>query len=262
MKTARYVIEKAFALILTENADSPLEADEYQDGLDALNAWMASQEALGLRLGYVPCEHITDYVTIPDGALRGLIANLAIDLAAKFGMQVSASLGEQARQGMDAMLRLGVRQVSNTYPRTLPHGSGNTEPTWRTTPFYGDVARCEIVIPSNTKATKFAALNTPTVVLGDWLLVSSQNLRGNVNGRITNVSGKVRRLDYTATLNGSGDYLARLYRNGQTSIASGAIGTTLTGSLELNPLDYLELRIEATSSTNGYVVSGARLELK
>jgi hypothetical protein len=267
MKTARWVIETAFRQILAENADSPLSADEYADALDALNLWVASQEALGMRLGYTPIQHVTDYVTVPDGALRGLAANLAIDLAAQFDMPVSPSLATQAQQGIDAMLRLGVRQISSSMPRTLPHGSGNTEPTWRTTPFYGDVARCEIAFTNNGIPTTFSALNSPVRVNGNYVTVAATNLRGDVDGKITNTSSRVRRLDYKAVLTvfGAGDYIMSVYRNGSELIdslllaVSGVHEGSILGTVMLAPQDFVEMRIEADSVTDPITVTDARL---
>jgi len=57
-----------------------MEADEYADYIFALNNYMTALEAEGVSLGYTVVANLSDAVTVPTGALRGIIANMALRL--------------------------------------------------------------------------------------------------------------------------------------------------------------------------------------
>ena len=111
--------------ILVRSVEAPLEADEFQDTIFAMNNYMAALDADGIHLGYTVVENLGDDITIPMGALQGLISNVAILLATQFNAQVSPSLSAKAKMGLNAMRHLGVTIAPMSYPGTLPIGSGN-----------------------------------------------------------------------------------------------------------------------------------------
>jgi len=125
LTTVGDIIRRALRAILVEGSDGGLQPDEYQDGLDALNDYMASLEAQGIKLGYRRACGLSDAATIPDGAIRGVVANLAIELAPQFSGRVSAALVKQASEGLKAMQLLGVHVGQSTLYPTLPGGGGN-----------------------------------------------------------------------------------------------------------------------------------------
>lgn len=134
MATAERVIKASLHRILVQGSEAPLEADEYQGAIETMNDYMAALEADGVHLGYTVVYNLGDGVTIPGGALRGLKANLAIELAPDYGGVVSAELIQQAVSGMKVMRKLGQRIRPTQNPSTLPIGSGNR--TARTAPHF------------------------------------------------------------------------------------------------------------------------------
>jgi len=86
---------------------------------------MLALDAEGVALGFTQVADLGDEVTVPDGALRGIIANMAIEVAPDYNGQITAGLQVAAAEGMVAMRRLGQYIQTSKYPSTLPVGSGN-----------------------------------------------------------------------------------------------------------------------------------------
>lgn len=139
MATAAQVIKAALQRILVQASEAPLEASEYQDAIFAMNNIMLALDADGVRLGYKEVTNLGDDVTIPPGALRGLIANLAIEVAPDYNGQITDGLVAAAANGTKTMRMLGVRISQSSYPGTLPIGSGNEDDSgYATYKFYDD----------------------------------------------------------------------------------------------------------------------------
>jgi hypothetical protein len=268
VETARKVIESAFRKILAENSDSPLEADEYSDGLEILNDWMASQEALGIRLGYTPLVNVTDYVTVPNGALAGIKANLAILLAPEFSMPVPPDLIAAASSGAEAMLRLGCAQISTSFPGSLPVGSGNSRPSWRVSEFYQTRIEGSLALTANKIPTVFAGLGIPTPVEGDWHPIIGFNMQPQVDGKLRYTETRATRAQYLveATLNSApGQYEIALVRSDgsvieQIPVTSPGVAS-LRGVVMLAPNDFLQLTLEAPTSTAPVTVTHCSLRV-
>lgn len=140
MATVAQVAKAALQRIVVQGSEAPLEASEYADFIDSLNNYMTSLDASGIDLGYTVVTNISDTVTVPAGALRGIIANMAIEVAPDYGAQIPESLVVAARQGLETMRLLGQRIIASANPSTLPRGSGNYQNGWGTTdPFYPDL---------------------------------------------------------------------------------------------------------------------------
>lgn len=127
MATVAQVAKASLQRILVQASEAPLEADEYQDFIFAMNNYMLALDAQGIHLGYTVVSNLADQVTIPVGALRGVIANLAIEVAPDYGGVVTDALVLQAREGLQAMRMLGQTIGGTRMPSTLPIGSGNTD---------------------------------------------------------------------------------------------------------------------------------------
>ena len=127
MATVAQVAKASLQRILVQASEAPLEADEYQDFIFAMNNYMTSLDAAGVHLGYTVVSGLADEVTVPVGALRGLIANMAIEVAPDYGGVVSDALVLQAREGLQAMRMIGQTIGGTRYPSTLPVGSGNSD---------------------------------------------------------------------------------------------------------------------------------------
>lgn len=125
MATVAQVAKASLQRILVQASEADLEPAEFQDFIFSMNNYMLALDAEGISLGYTEVSSLGDDVTVPTGALRGIIANMAIEVAPDYNGQVSAGLIKAASEGMKAMRRLGQIIVTSQYPGTLPIGSGN-----------------------------------------------------------------------------------------------------------------------------------------
>lgn len=125
MATAAQVLKAALQRILVQASESELQADEYSDAMFAMNNLMAEYDADGISLGYTEVSTLADPITIPTGALRGLIANLAVEISPDYNGNVTAALADAARMGKNTMRKLALNIPDTAYPSTLPIGSGN-----------------------------------------------------------------------------------------------------------------------------------------
>ena len=95
MATVAQVAKSSLQRILVQASEAPLEPDEYQDFIFSMNNYMAELDAQGIQLGYTVVSDLGDEVTIPTGALRGLIANMAIEVAPDYNGVVSGRLSRK-----------------------------------------------------------------------------------------------------------------------------------------------------------------------
>lgn len=139
MATAAQVIKAALQRILVQGSDSDLEPDEYADAMFSMNVLMGELNSRGISLGYTDVDNLADIITVPTGALRGLIANLAVEISPDYNGTISPGLQAAAVQGEDTMYKIGVTMGVSAYPDTLPIGSGNSyQPGWQDA-FYPDL---------------------------------------------------------------------------------------------------------------------------
>lgn len=128
-ETANDVIVSALQEIVVQASEAPIEADEAQDAIKYMNRMMDKFAAQGIKLGYTKVSSLGDDVTVPDGAVDGVVANLSLALKPQFGSPGTPTdpvLFERARDGLDAMRMLSIESIGPTfYPETLPVGSGN-----------------------------------------------------------------------------------------------------------------------------------------
>lgn len=137
-ETAQAVITDALGEILVSSAEQSIESFEMSQGIRYLNRMMLAFDAQGIALGYTVVSTPSDTITVAPGAIEGIVFNLAIRLAKSFGMQVTPELFTDAKSGLDAMRRLGVRIEPSQLGGTLPIGSGN-EDDFTDAKFYPEV---------------------------------------------------------------------------------------------------------------------------
>jgi hypothetical protein len=122
--TATELVTAALGKILVRSADSPLEADELQDGIADLNRMMASWDITVLT--YTVVTSGSDDLTVPAYAEDAMVFGLALRSASDYGVVLSAAFAESARESKANMLRKAVTIGRAKFPSTLPRGSGNT----------------------------------------------------------------------------------------------------------------------------------------
>lgn len=125
MATAAQVLKAALQRILVQASEADLEPDEFADAIFAMNNWMLALDADGVNLGYTEVTNLSDDITIPTGALRGLIPNVAIEISPDYDGQVTPALISAAAEGLRVMEKIGVALGQSVLPSTLPRGSGN-----------------------------------------------------------------------------------------------------------------------------------------
>ena len=131
--TVQQVADSALLNIMVAGSEASLEADDMADFMDAMNKWMAALVALGINLGYTNVTSASDTLTVPDGAIDGIISNMAIKMAPQYGGVVTPELRQDAKDGMNTLRSLGMSIRNTKYPTTLPIGSGDA---WANTPNY------------------------------------------------------------------------------------------------------------------------------
>jgi hypothetical protein len=270
--TALDLASRSLKLILVEAADSPLEPDEYQDYYDALNDFMADLESRGVRLGFTPVTNPADEITVPAGAIRGIVSNMAIEVAPDYGAQVPAALLQRAESGMNALRRIGQQPVRASYPPTLPRGTGNDDYPYSWHSHYDEDASGVAWMVGNTTATALSAVDTPTRVRGEWRTDGFEVLAFSSPGRLTNASGKRMTLEVdvyvTATCGTSVTANVILMRNGAEQVAttSVALSTTradalVSASVILEAGEHIEVWVENTTDDADITVADARIEV-
>lgn len=129
METAADVIRDALQEILVQAAEAPIGADKAQTAIRYLNRMMFAYDVDGISLGYTEVTNLSDPITVPNGAIEAIIANLAIRLAKQFMKPVTPDLAARASEGEKTLLNLAVTIGPSQYPETLPVGSGNEHDT-------------------------------------------------------------------------------------------------------------------------------------
>lgn len=125
METASSLINDAFQEILVQANEQPTQSVDFQFAVRYLNRMMAALAANGINLGYTKVSSPNDAITVADGAIEGMIFNLAARLSPSFDIAVSPELAMNARNGMNSMRKIANRIQPTQMPCTLPIGSGN-----------------------------------------------------------------------------------------------------------------------------------------
>jgi hypothetical protein len=122
METAGTVVNDALSEVMSETMEHPREADDLWLGIRHLNRMMASWEARGLKLNFTKIENPDDELTVPAGAIKAIIENLAISLCSSFGVGVSPSLAASAGESMKAVYAICADIKPAQIPKDLPLG--------------------------------------------------------------------------------------------------------------------------------------------
>ncbi len=250
--------------LLTEGESSPLDPSEYADYIFALNNFMADLESREIVLGFTTVDNIADEVTVPPGAIRGIVSNMAIEMAPQFGRPVPPELYATAETGMNTLRRIAQQQPQTGYHPNLPRGSGRFVSTNLASELYSDQSNCMLVMSGNALLTDIVTISTPVKVRGFWEQARNIGYNIDVTGRVTYTGEQA--LDISVTINttvtGAGTYELLLAKNGSTIAATAtASGTALTHALTIHPGEYLEVFIQDTAGTTDPTVTDGRIEI-
>lgn len=136
---ASEVITDALEDLVEEQEEADVPQAEGRAGIRALNDMMFDWAVNGIDLGYTEIDDLGGVLTVPPGAIRGIKANLAMDLATKYEITPTPGLIKKAKEGYRTCVLLASERASMEYPSTLPQGSGNTYPSYADNTFYPDL---------------------------------------------------------------------------------------------------------------------------
>ena len=125
METAESVINDALQEILVQASEQALETVDFQTGRRYLNRMM-STTPFNL-LGFTTVTNPGDNITIADGAIEGVVFNLAKRLLTSYDMPLTSGLAINGKNSLNEIRRLTVVVLPTQMPCTMPIGSGNEE---------------------------------------------------------------------------------------------------------------------------------------
>ncbi len=123
METAETVIKDALQEILVQASEQDLLTVDFQTARRYLNRMMAISPYN--LLGFTVITNPSELVTVVDGALEGIIFNLAKRLLTTYDMPLTAELQASASDGLKNIRRITTNIRPTQFPSTLPIGSGN-----------------------------------------------------------------------------------------------------------------------------------------
>ena len=132
------VVTDALEDLVVQADEAKIEQSEAKAAIRMLNDLMFSWDADGISLGFTAVSDLGDVLTVPDGALRGIKANLAIELSPKYEVDPTQAMLKKAKEGKQSCINLSFEIGSMEYPGELPQGSGNDYPGYANTTFYED----------------------------------------------------------------------------------------------------------------------------
>lgn len=136
MSTALHIITRAFSKAGLRTAESPLTADEVEDGRDVLNDLLASWNANDVLTGVRLIEDVDNDTLIPREAEWAVKAKLATLLAGEYGVTVAPALAADVTESMRSWLIAKMNLSDVSFPDTLPRGSGNHPGWWWGSDFF------------------------------------------------------------------------------------------------------------------------------
>lgn len=270
MATVADIAQRSLRQILVQSSGLSLTTQEIADYIEALNDYMFSLEGAGIRLGFTEVSTSTDEVTVPSSCLRGVVANMAIEVAPEYSAEISQGLMKAAAEGLAVMRRVARQKVQSAYPASLPMGSGNH--TVYTQEYYGDRFKALQSLANNTVRTTFTGLSAPTPVRGDWVSEYTTGFRVDVAGLMKATIDRSQQMTVTADMTltdiNQETYKVHIYKNG-VSIASSATvnpnGTptnvVVTVNTLIEPADEIQVYVEAITKVDAtaYVVASGTL---
>ena len=105
MSTNTQIITDALRLIKVLAEGEVPSAEQAADALRRLNQMMATWDVDSVALGYHDQTDATASIPIPDWAEKGVMGQLAIELAPEYGAQMSPEAAKVADDGYQVILR-------------------------------------------------------------------------------------------------------------------------------------------------------------
>ena len=283
METAGDIIKDALGDITVLGAEATLEPTDAQLALRYLNRMMSAFAADGITLGYTKVNNLADPLTVADGALAGITAQLAMMLWDNFsdGQPPPPTLTARALSGKNTMRNMTVVIQPTEFPPTLPLGSGNYDYSGYNDQYFftntSDKNEAKLILANNTEETILLGVDTPVVIDGTWITGDDNNFVGDTTGRITYANQTSQSISLTFTLDATvvsgvakktAFYLAlngEIVNDSEISrIVTAGTDQTFTQSLSIG-VDagaFLEIFAENQTDATNIIVSSATFEVK
>ncbi len=140
-ETAETLIKDAMDDVTVSPAEAPIEPADWIVFVRALNRLMAALSADDIVLGYTPVERTGDPITIPEGAMDAVVTLLSDRVWKKFRSEPKPlDLISRATKARRLLSKIGRTSADQSFPSTLPMGSGNTASRAAGAIFYPDQA--------------------------------------------------------------------------------------------------------------------------
>ncbi len=129
------VINDILLDVVVLGADADMDPSETASTMRYINRYMNMLAAKGINLGFTTISSVTDTITISDGAILGLIKNVAMLIAPQYGAIITPDYRLEAKDALDAMRNIGTAITPSQMPCTVPVGSGN-DGGWADSKYY------------------------------------------------------------------------------------------------------------------------------
>jgi hypothetical protein len=148
-ETAKTLISDILGELLNSSPEQSMAPVDFQTALRYLNRWMLEQDADGIKLGYTEVVNPEDVITVPAGAINGIIYNVVIQLSTTYDVIVTPELVAKASKGLNIMIKLGSPVLGSKYTSNTPIGSGSYSDNLADFNFYSgccedSAATCEV----------------------------------------------------------------------------------------------------------------------
>lgn len=125
MTQAIDIIRDALEQLRVADSNAPLDVNDAETARRALNAMLRAWEANGLNLAWSDIARIDDAMPTPPEADEAIGANLAVRLAAKYGVNVAPGTTALASEGVALLRAISARtDYARTQYDDLPRGTG------------------------------------------------------------------------------------------------------------------------------------------
>lgn len=274
MATVAQVAKASLQRILVQASEADLEPDEYQDYIFALNNFMLSLVVEGVDLGFTEVSNLADEVTVPSGAIRGIIANMAIEVSPDYNGTISQGLVLAAKDGLNTMRLLSMRQEAGVLPPTMPLGSGTEYDIGYNNDHFNTAFYPKALIELGAYTTLITAINKAEIIGGTWTEDYTELMKHTASGRLTYLDSSTRKTIITANAtlepaSGTVDIEIHISINGviygdtiQSVTAGSAVEITTEFEYYLSINDYIELFVINKTSTENIVSTKASIKVE
>jgi hypothetical protein len=125
METAESLINDSLQELIVQASEQPIQPVDFQTAKRYLNRMMAALDSIGIALGYTVVVEPEDPITVPAGAIEGMIKNLAVKLSTQYSVPVGPLLFQEAKDGITTMRKIARVPRRTELPCTLPVGQAN-----------------------------------------------------------------------------------------------------------------------------------------